>query len=139
MFSSSAAALVRGGVSAVTAMQFEITDPAAIAFCSGFYSAIGHQRGVDEAVTSGRRRILGLGEGSLEWITPTLYLRGQMTQLFSRAEIPFPVRDAALEEYRGQANDAADRGDPETAILLLDSVLAENPDDTNAQIARTAA
>jgi len=137
VFSSSAATLVRGGVSAVTAMQFEITDPAAVAFCGGFYAAIGHQRGVDEAVTSGRRRILGLGEGSLEWITPTLYLRGQTTQLFARSEIPLPDRDAALKDYRRQADAAAGRGDPETAILLLDSVLAENPDDTNAQIARS--
>ena len=75
VFSGTAAALVRGGVSAVVAMQFEISDGAAIAFSRGFYGAIAHGRGVDEAVRSGRVAILGLGD-SLEWITPTLHLRG---------------------------------------------------------------
>jgi len=30
--------------------------------------------------------ILGTGDGSLEWITPTLYLRGRETQLFAVSE-----------------------------------------------------
>jgi hypothetical protein len=96
LFSGTAASLVRGGVSAVTAMQFEISDEAAIAFCRGFYTALGRGRSIDEAVRSGRVAILGLGEGSLEWITPTLYLRGQETHLFalsdSAAESPPATR-----------------------------------------------
>lgn len=35
LFSGMAAALVRGGVSAVAAMQYEIPDPAAVAFARG--------------------------------------------------------------------------------------------------------
>ena len=88
LFAGTAATLVRGGVSAVTAMQFEISDQAAIAFCRGFYTAIGWGRGVDDAVNSGRVAILGQGENSLEWITPTLYLRGQDNQLFALPELP---------------------------------------------------
>jgi CHAT domain/TIR domain len=38
LFSGTAAALVRGGVSAVAAMQYEISDPAAVAFARGFYA-----------------------------------------------------------------------------------------------------
>ena len=53
LFSGTAAALVRGGVSAVAAMQYEISDPAAVAFTRGFYAAIAHGRGVDDAVSSG--------------------------------------------------------------------------------------
>jgi CHAT domain len=75
LFSGTAAGLVRGGVSAVTAMQYEITDPAAVAFARGFYSAIANGRGVDEAVSSGRVAIIGLGGQTLEWVTPVLYLR----------------------------------------------------------------
>jgi predicted nuclease of predicted toxin-antitoxin system len=86
LFAGAAATLVRGGVSAVTAMQFEISDQAAVAFCRGFYSAIGRGRGVDEAVRSGRVAIVGAAEGSLEWITPTLYLRGRETRLFILSE-----------------------------------------------------
>jgi CHAT domain-containing protein len=40
LFSGTAAALVRGGVSAVAAMQYEVSDPAAVAFARGFYDAI---------------------------------------------------------------------------------------------------
>ena len=83
VFSGTAAALVRGGVSAVAAMQYEISDPAAVAFCRGFYGAIARGRGVDEAVSSGRVAILGLSGRTLEWVTPVLYLRGRDSRLFT--------------------------------------------------------
>jgi len=83
LFSGTAAALVRGGVSAVAAMQFEISDPAAVAFARGFYGAIARGRGVDDAVSSGRVAILGLSDRTLEWVTPVLYLRGHDTRLFT--------------------------------------------------------
>jgi hypothetical protein len=44
LFSGTAAALVRGGISAVAAMQYEISDTAAIAFARGFYTAIARGR-----------------------------------------------------------------------------------------------
>ncbi|MEX5258102.1 CHAT domain-containing protein [Kocuria arenosa] len=83
LFSGTASALVRGGVNAVVAMQFEITDPAAAAFARGFYSAIAAGRPVDQAVRSGRVSILGLNGHTLEWATPVLYVRGQDTRLFT--------------------------------------------------------
>jgi hypothetical protein len=45
LFSGTAAALVRGGVSAVVAMQYAISDRAAAAFARGFYAAIVRGRG----------------------------------------------------------------------------------------------
>jgi WD40 repeat protein len=98
MFSGTAAALVRGGVSAVTAMQYYISDPAAVAFTQGFYGALTHGRGVDEAVSSGRVSIIGLSGTTLEWVTPVLYLRGPESHLFTipaprpRARVPVPLR-----------------------------------------------
>ena len=83
LFSGTASALVRSGVSAVVAMQFEITDPAAAAFSRGFYSAIAAGRSVDRAVRSGRVSILGINGHTLEWVTPVLYVRGQETRLFT--------------------------------------------------------
>ena len=83
LFSGTAAALVRGGVSAVVAMQYQISDAAAVAFARGFYAAIARGRGVDDAVSSGRVAILGLGDKTLEWVTPVLYLRGHDTRLFT--------------------------------------------------------
>ncbi len=87
LFSSTAAALVRGGISAVAAMQFAISDTAAIAFARGLYTAIAHGRNVDEAARSGRISILG-APGSLEWVTPVLCVRGQTTQLFTLTAPP---------------------------------------------------
>ena len=90
LFSGTAAALVRGGVSAVAAMQYEISDPAAVAFTHGFYAAIACGRGVDDAVSSGRVAILGISDRTLEWVTPVLYLRGRNSQLFT---LPAPAVD----------------------------------------------
>jgi hypothetical protein len=94
LFSGTAAALVRGGVSAVAAMQYEISDPAAVAFARGFYAAIALGRGVDDAVSSGRVAILGLSDRTLEWVTPVLYLRGHDSQLFT---LPAPVEGTGPE------------------------------------------
>ena len=91
LFSGTAAALVRGGVTAVAAMQYEITDDAAIAFARGFYGAIARGRGVDEAVSSARISILGLSDRTLEWVTPVLYLRGDDAHLFTVSAVPTAV------------------------------------------------
>ena len=103
LFSGTAAALVRGGVSAVAAMQYEISDPAAVAFARGFYAAIARGRGVDDAVSSGRVAILGLSDRTLEWVTPVLYLRGHDTRLFT---LPAPAED------RDREDTGSTRGEP---------------------------
>src|SRR5215467_9276879 len=86
LFSGTAAALVHSGINAVAAMQFSISDDAAIRFAKGFYTALAEGRGIDEATRSGRIAILGMAHGTLEWVTPVLYLRGNTTHLFSFAE-----------------------------------------------------
>jgi WD40 repeat protein len=83
MFSSTATVLVRGGVTAVTAMQYGFSDGAASAFTRGFYAALARGRGVDEAVSSGRVEIIGINRETLEWVTPVLYLRGPNSHLFT--------------------------------------------------------
>jgi hypothetical protein len=57
-------------------MQFSISDAAALAFARGFYAALAHGRGIDEAVAKRSYRHPRLGRGTLEWVTPVLYLRG---------------------------------------------------------------
>jgi len=88
LFSGTASALAHSGIRAVVAMQFSISDIAAIEFARGFYTALAHGRGIDEAVRSGRIGILGMGRGTLEWVTPVLYLRGDDAKLFDVAPIP---------------------------------------------------
>ena len=101
-FSGTAAALAHSGIHAVAAMQFAISDAAAIAFARGFYTALAHGRDVDEAVRSGRIGILGTGRGTLEWVTPVLYLRGDDARLFSIGRLPAPTESAT-----GAARDVA--------------------------------
>ena len=117
LFSGTAAALAHSGIHAVAAMQYSISDDAAIAFARGFYKALAHGRGIDEAVRSGRIGILGLSRGTLEWITPVLYLRGDDTHLFDIAPMPevsrSKPRPAGPPEgvaRRGGDRDRRDRG-----------------------------
>jgi hypothetical protein len=111
LFSGTAAALVRGGVSAVAAMQYEISDPAATAFARGFYAAVARGRGVDDAVSSGRVAILGLSDKTLEWVTPVLYLRGHDTRLFT---LPAPAADRSGDND-GMDVDSDRKGQPDMA------------------------
>src|SRR5262249_14872555 len=107
LFSSTAATLVRSGVSAAVAMQFAITDPAAKAFAAGFYQAIATNRSISEAVRVGRIGIAGTG-ATLEWATPVLYLRGEETQdvqLFTVA----PTSRASLAKPAGPSAELAAR------------------------------
>jgi hypothetical protein len=91
LFSGTAAALVRSGINAVAAMQFAISDKAAIAFARGFYMSLAHGRDIDEAMRSGRIGILGVGRGTLEWVTPVLCVRGDDTRLFDVKPNAAPV------------------------------------------------
>ena len=96
LFAGTAAALVRGGVSAVAAMQYRISDAAACAFARGFYTAIGHGHGVDDATTSGRRAIVGMHGRTLEWVTPVMYLRGLDSRLFVMGSRSARAADAGI-------------------------------------------
>jgi hypothetical protein len=81
-FSSIAATLVRKGVPAVLAMQYEITDQAAIELTRGFYGGLAASFPVDESLTQARTAI-SLGQArTLEWVTPVLYLHARDGVLF---------------------------------------------------------
>ncbi len=75
-FAGVAAALVMAGVPAVVAMQFPVSDTAAIAFSARLYSELGRGEPLEDAVDSGRRRIKALAPDQREWATPVLFLSG---------------------------------------------------------------
>ncbi len=93
-----------------------VTGPGA-GLARGFYAALARGRGIDDAVSSGRVAILGIGDRTLEWVTPVLYLRGHDTRLFT---FPAPAEDRDREGIgsvrRDQPGDAvspgAERGGP---------------------------
>jgi tetratricopeptide (TPR) repeat protein len=79
-FSSTAATLVRRGVPAVVAMQYEITDTAAIEFSRDFYEALADSLPVDAAVTEARAAVSM--DSILEWGTPVLYMHSPDGRVF---------------------------------------------------------
>ncbi len=82
LFSSTAATLARRGIPAVLAMQYEITDRAAIECTRSFYEALADSMPVDAAVSEARKAIsLGIAN-TLEWATPVLYMRSPDGALF---------------------------------------------------------
>jgi len=81
-FSSTAAALIRREVPAVVAMQFEITDSAAIRFAQTFYQHVAKRRPVDDSVMRARRALRLAKKDTLEWGTPVLYLRAPDGRIF---------------------------------------------------------
>jgi hypothetical protein len=87
-FAGVADTLVRRGIPAVIAMQFEVTDDAAIEFAPALYGALAAGRPVDAAVAEARKAIYTVSP--LEWATPVLYLRADNAQLFDLTE-PMPA------------------------------------------------
>ncbi len=86
-FSGVAQALARAGIPAVIAMQFEISDPAALAFSQSFYQAIADGLPVDVATVEARRSMFA-GDNEIEWATPVLYLRSTDGRVFIRRRSP---------------------------------------------------
>jgi len=80
-FGGVAQALVRQSIPAVIAMQFEISDPAALTFSQSFYQAIADGLPVDVAMVEARRTMFAEGN-EVEWATPVLYLRAPDGRVF---------------------------------------------------------
>jgi hypothetical protein len=110
-FSGTAQNLVRRRIPAVVAMQFEITDTAALRFSRSFYGALASNYPVDAAIAESRRWIR-LSGNTFEWGTPVLYMLAPDGRLF---ELP--------EEAEKRAREATDIGQPKPDVL--DSEQAE--------------
>ena len=95
IFSSTAAAILRRGTPAVVAMQYEITDIAAINFSRSFYTSIADGLPVDAAVSQARKGIWLAQPASLEWGTPVLHMHARDGLLFDLPSVPSPARPAA--------------------------------------------
>ena len=80
-FAGVAQSLVRGGVAAVIAMQFEISDEAAIILSSEFYSALADGYPVDAALAEARTAVYTRAS-AVEWAIPVLYLRSPDAAIF---------------------------------------------------------
>jgi hypothetical protein len=100
-FAGTAQSLVRKGIPAVIAMQFEISDVAAITMANEFYSAVADGYPVDGALCEARKAIF-TRVSAVEWATPVLYMRAPDGRIFDieapAPEVAPPARSPAKEE-----------------------------------------
>ena len=97
-FGGVAQSLLQQGVPGVIAMQFAISDQAAITFSSEFYAALADGYTVDGAVAEARKAIFSQNEG-VEWGTPVLYMRagdGHIFRLYPGVA-PRPIGESARQ------------------------------------------
>jgi hypothetical protein len=80
-FAGIAQSLVQQGLPAVIAMQFEVSDQAAITFAHEFYAALADGLPVDASLAEARKIIFSSGN-EIEWGTPVLYLRAEDGRIF---------------------------------------------------------
>lgn len=90
VFSSTAASLVRSGIPCVVAMQYAITDDAAVEFARTFYEALADGLSTETAVSDARKSITFSRHNSLEWGTPVVFTHAPDGVLFDLADAPAP-------------------------------------------------
>ena len=142
-FAGAAQSLLQQGIPAVIAMQFEISDSAAIAFSREFYDTLARRYPVDAALAEARRAVFA-GENELEWGTPVLYMRCEDGRVFDveTPEMPPPARtepapsvtpradpeaSARREQAYTQALAAFYSDQWDEACALLRRIVAEDP------------
>ncbi len=76
-----------GNLPAVIAMQFAITDKAAIRFAEVFYDSLAHGFPVDAALSIARMEMID-AEDDVEWATPVLFMRANSGELFNLSDAP---------------------------------------------------
>ncbi|HEU4834648.1 MAG TPA: CHAT domain-containing protein [Pyrinomonadaceae bacterium] len=127
MLSSTAAILMTNGIPAVVAMQYQISDVAAIEFSQAFYGAIANGLPVDTAVTEGRKAIRVGGGNTVEWGTPVLCMRSPDGKIFDVSRINEELKSKKVSEYLNAAQEASTQGNWEVALQKTQSVLALEP------------
>lgn len=88
IFSSTASILVRRGIPAVVAMQYPVTDRAAVEFARSFYESLADGLPADAAVSEARKAVSFAVADTVEWGTPVLFMRASDGRIFDIARAP---------------------------------------------------
>ncbi|MCD4670308.1 MAG: CHAT domain-containing protein, partial [Actinomycetia bacterium] len=124
-FAGTAQSLVQQGIPAVIAMQFEITDKAAITLSHTFYESIAEGYPVDYSLAEARKAINSEQDfNSVEWGTPVLYMRSSDGHIFDIDQIPI---------LKNEAKDAMENKDWKTAITRWQAALDIDKDSIEAK------
>ena len=106
-FAGVATTLVQLGVPAVVAMQFAISDAAAILFAEELYTnLIGRRAPIDAAVSEARKAIY-IEQGTVEWATPVLFMADTDVELLHWTPAAAAPAAVALPTGRHPAADPA--------------------------------
>jgi hypothetical protein len=111
-FAGTAQSLVLKNIPAVIAMQFEVTDDAAITMAHEFYSALADGYAVDAALAEARKAMFARGS-TVEWGTPVLFLRAANGRIFNvdRSNARNSARQEPAERIRA-GNDVTKKEGP---------------------------
>jgi tetratricopeptide (TPR) repeat protein len=109
-FAGVATKLVQQGVPAVLAMQFPVSDKAALILAHEFYKALADNYPVDAAVAEARKKLY-VGDQGMEWGTPVLYMRSADGHIFDIQQ--------KVEQGAKPAEDAAEPAWHRRGILWL--------------------
>ena len=132
LFAGTAQSLVQQGIPAVIAMQFEVTDEAAICFTHEFYVAIAGGYPVDSALAEARKAIFA-EVSEIEWGTPILYMRSPDGRIFEVEQVSEADRkQLQISSILKAARTGAASNDWSTAIDGFKQVLAMEPEHADA-------
>jgi len=127
-FPGVAETLIHEGIPAVVAMQFPVTDEAAITFSRELYEALADNWPVDAAVAEARKRIEYTLRNTVEWAAPVLHMRapdGVIFQVPQRAVVE--AKEKRVARLYGAAREAIQAEHWSQAVTLLERVLALDP------------
>jgi hypothetical protein len=122
-----AAALVRGGVPVVVAMQFSISDSAAKTFSEGVYRSLTRGSSLETAVGDGRLAIDQADSDSWEWITPVLFTGLSGTEVFQPLCSAMKDRTSRQEETVARVIKLLEAHSYARARQVVESCLEEEP------------
>lgn len=142
IFSSTAATLINRGIPAVLAMQYKITDDAAIEFARSFYEALADTMPVDTAVAQAREALSLAFPSTVEWGTPVLYMRSPNGVLFhvDRRDMSEPTKaPSQVEEMYVKALAHFEAQRWEQAITIFGQIISQQPEYKDARSKRHTA
>ena len=120
IFSSTAATLTQQGTPAVLAMQYAISDRAAIELSRSFYEALAGGLPLARAVTEARKAI-NMATRSSEWGTPVLYTRAPDGVLFD-------IQHQKLQTVPQKARTPKEQTTPDEASSANEEALLSPPE-----------
>jgi hypothetical protein len=136
-FGGVAQKLVQQGIPAVIAMQFAITDDAALTLAQGFYQALADRYAVDTALSEARKAIFFTGN-AVEWGTPVLFMRSPDGRLFDGTEqAPPPTTANPTEQTPStpggvQINIATGEGKITGSSISIGNISVNHPSGTDS-------